>query len=276
MSASSAHAQGTLRVIGSDVRNAVGDALVVWSSPAHASSSDWVGVGASMATFLIVTPADDDVDRYFREHPRAVVSRLAGAVSDTGSVSLIKGGAAHRLLQGSGVLYLAGLVSGKSALRDAGLGCATAVETNLLPRITLYEVVARRRPRAAAGDQYRIDVPGGEWDDHSFFGGHVANAMACASFLNERFDLSVAGPLLYLAAAGVGVGRMYDQQHWTSDTVLGAIYGYAVGRAVARRSKARREERDAAPTRPIESSRRGHLEAWHANGQLRFGWRSTF
>jgi hypothetical protein len=40
------------------------------------------------------------------------------------------------------------------------------------------------------------------------------------------------------------VGRIADGGHWTSDTVLGGILGYAVGREVARRSLERYETKN--------------------------------
>jgi hypothetical protein len=39
----------------------------------------------------------------------------------------------------------------------------------------------------------------------------------------------------------VGVGRLVDRRHWTSDTVLGALFGYAVGKEIALRSLERRQ-----------------------------------
>jgi membrane-associated phospholipid phosphatase len=77
----------------------------------------------------------------------------------------------------------------------------------------------------------------------SFPAGHFANALACATFWNERFHLGFAEPLLYALAGTVGVGRLADRAHWTSDTMLGGILGFAVGREVAKRSLERQQER---------------------------------
>ena len=119
-------------------------------------------------------------------------------------------------------------------------GCAAAYGAESVSRTALYRLVARTRPRNANGDQYDFDVPGSDdWNRHSFFGGHAANIMACATFWNHRFSLGAAEPLLYALAGAVGAARIADRRHWTSDTVLGEIYGYAIGRAVARRARQR-------------------------------------
>jgi membrane-associated phospholipid phosphatase len=273
-----AGAQGTLgkvgRTIGSDVKTAFGDVWHVWTAPVHATPRDWMGAGAAAGAFLVAMPFDDDVDRFVREHPSAVPTDVMVAFSDTGSISLIKWGSAHRTLQVSGGLYLVGLVSGKSALRDAGMGCAMSVVASNVPRQIIYQLVARDRPRIAGGDQYRWKLGHGEWEKHSFFAGHAANAMACAAFLDERFRLGLVEPVLYAYAAGVGLGRMADERHWTSDTILGLIFGYAVGRSVALRSKGRVEERR--EQRSALSAPFRNLTAWQDGESLRLGWNAEF
>jgi membrane-associated phospholipid phosphatase len=68
------------------------------------------------------------------------------------------------------------------------------------------------------------------------------------TFLNRRFDLGAAEPVLYGLAAAVGAGRMVDEAHWTSDTVFGLGYGHAVGRDIALQQQ--RRERGPAETQP--------------------------
>ena len=276
--APTAGAQGAIgkvaRTIGSDVKTGFGDVWHVWTAPIHATPRDWMGAGAAAGAFLVAMPFDDDVDRFIREHPSAIATDVMVAFGDTGSISLIKWGSAHRTLQVSGGLYVLGLVSGKSALRDAGMGCAVSVGASNVPRQIVYQLVTRERPRIAVGDQYQWKLGHGEWEEHSFFAGHGANAMACATFLNERFKLGLVEPVLYAYAAGVGLGRMADQRHWTSDTILGVIFGYAVGRSVALRSKGRmeeRRERRSALTAPLRN-----LSAWQDGDALRLGWNAQF
>jgi membrane-associated phospholipid phosphatase len=78
---------------------------------------------------------------------------------------------------------------------------------------------------------------------HSFPAGHFANALSCATYWNKRFRMGAAEPLIYAIAGAVGIGRLADGAHWTSDSVLGGVLGYAVGSEIARRSLARQVQR---------------------------------
>jgi hypothetical protein len=146
-------------------------------------------------------------------------------------------------------MYAVGFVLDKPGIRDAAVGCLASAYASGGVRSLLYEGVARTRPSekptSKEGDQYDFDFPGGPWERQSFFGGHVANTMACASFWSARYHLGILEPLMFTYAAGVGVARTYDRRHWTSDNVLGAAFGLAVGHVVAHRSKDRMERRRA-------------------------------
>jgi membrane-associated phospholipid phosphatase len=156
-------------------------------------------------------------------------------------------GSGQYLLPISAALYLAGAVSKSQGLRDAGLGCATAHLTAAGVRSLVFLFLQRDRPRLSPDDPFQIRVPGTrDWNRHSFFSGHIANSMGCTSFLAHRFDLNVAEPLMYGYVIAIGAGRVVDGRHWLSDTVFGALFGFAVGRTISARMLAR--ERTASPS----------------------------
>ena len=73
---------------------------------------------------------------------------------------------------------------------------------------------------------------------YSFPSGHTTEAFAMAAVidndLRESFGYAQT-PLVYSAAAAVGVSRLYDAKHYTSDVLLGAAIGWSVGTWVAHR-----------------------------------------
>ena len=248
-----AQAQRTFKTVGNDVKHAFGDALGVWTSPFRASGRDWLTAGAVVAAGAAISPLDDDADRWLLEHPNSALVKAAKPFTEHyGGFKWANQPTGRRILRINGALYLAGFLFDQQGLRDAGLGCLVAQQANGIVRTyVIYELIARDRPSeftgpAREGDQYELGVPGGPWEQHSFFGGHVANAFACAAFVAERFKLGPAEAIPFAFAAGITLGRSVDRGHWISDDVIGAAFGYAVGRVVARRQLARKDARERA------------------------------
>ncbi len=135
------------------------------------------------------------------------------------------------------------------------------------------DTLLRRR-----GDPHSFAVPGEDtWYDNSFFGGHGANIMGCASFINHRFDLGFAEPVIWGVAVAVNVGRMADQRHWTSDTAVGSAIGFAIGKYVAERQRARAERREARGEREDDGGLlSGVFVEPGARGGTVVGWRKRF
>jgi membrane-associated phospholipid phosphatase len=63
----------------------------------------------------------------------------------------------------------------------------------------------------------------------SFPSGHTVVAFSVATVLAERIDHWAASALLYTGAAAVGIGRSYQDHHWASDVLVGAVLGYTAG-----------------------------------------------
>jgi membrane-associated phospholipid phosphatase len=174
-----------------------------------------------------------------KTHPNALLIRMIAPVREKAAFPLYELGSGQMLLPVAGVVYIAGRLSHKPNLRDAGLGCAAAHISSVGFREILYLTISRVRPRYSPSAR-RLTVPGkGSWNDNSLPGGHVANAMACASFAGHRYSAGLAEPLLYASASAIGLGRMADGAHWASDSMLGATLGFAIGKFVADRQSRR-------------------------------------
>ena len=74
----------------------------------------------------------------------------------------------------------------------------------------------------------------------SFPSGHTTTAFALASALSAEWghwrgdDAPWVRWVLYSAATLTGLSRIYHDQHWASDVILGAGIGWSVGRGVVR------------------------------------------
>ena len=225
----------------------VGDVWSNWSSPAHANAEDAGGVAAVVGLTGAAATVDEPLQHWINDNPNAWPVAILHPLRESAHYPAYELGSGQFLLPISAALYIAGTVSKSQGLRDAGLGCATAHLTAAGVRGLVFLFLQRDRPRTSPDDPFQIRLGGTrDWNKHSFFSGHIANSMGCASFLAHRFDLHVAEPVIYGYVIAIGAGRVADGRHWLSDTVFGALFGYAVGRAISSRMLAR--ERPSTPS----------------------------
>jgi membrane-associated phospholipid phosphatase len=214
----------------------VGDVWSNWTAPAHTTGEDALGVVAVAGLTGAAAMADEPLQNWINNNPNALPVALLRPLRESARYPAYELGSGQFLLPISAALYIAGTVSKSQGVRDAGLGCATAHLTAAGVRGLVFLFLQRERPRTSPDDPFQIHLGGTrDWNKHSFFSGHIANSMGCASFLAHRFDLGVAEPVIYGYVIAIGAGRVADGRHWLSDTVFGALFGYAVGRAISTR-----------------------------------------
>jgi membrane-associated phospholipid phosphatase len=220
---------------------------------------------------------DDQIDSWIVRHPNAAIIE-ATTPWDEDHPELGDLSTGQRLLPISGVLIVSGMVSDNRKLREAGWGCLSAWQSSSTIRELLYATVSRERPSLDRGDQYAFELRGGNWDHHSFIGGHAANAVACTTFWNTRFHMGVLEPVLYASAAGITISRMADRRHWASDTWIGVAAGYAMGRSIAARYARREAKRERkATSEPTRTSFLDGLQLAPARGGgLALTWSGKF
>jgi membrane-associated phospholipid phosphatase len=222
-----------------DFATVTGDIWSAWTSPARLDGHATVAAAIATGSVALAAHFDSSTRVWLNHHERSPLLRVLAPLRDSSGTHAGSLGTGAYLLPLTGVLYVGGRLSHSPGLRDAGLGCAAGDLASLGFREVAYHAVGRARPRITA-DPLLVSVPGsGNWLFHSFFSGHIANSMACASFLGRRYSFGIAEALPYTYSIAVGLGRMADGEHWTSDTLIGGIVGFAVGRAIAERQLTR-------------------------------------
>jgi hypothetical protein len=235
-----ASAQNVGEILVNDWRDAGKDILSVWGSPFDAKGRDWLLFGVAMAATGASMFADQSVSDWAIRNKDADAFRAIDPVRRGGVLF-----AGKYVVPPIAAAYVAGVVLNNQDLRDFVTGCASSWAANSFLRKGVYALVGRARPDSMPNDPQHWEGPGSgkEWMMRSFPAGHFANGMACVAYWNNRFKLGAAEPALYAIAGAIGIGRLADAAHWTSDSVLGGILGYAIGKEVARRSLARTAER---------------------------------
>ena len=103
----------------------------------------------------------------------------------------------------------------------ASLGAtAWAVGTD----VVVKTLTGRARPYEGRGP-WAFDGPHSGSPQSSFASGHVTAAMALVTPFAQRYEQ----PWLYSLPGLVALGRIQSQEHWASDTIAGALLGYAFG-----------------------------------------------
>jgi membrane-associated phospholipid phosphatase len=74
----------------------------------------------------------------------------------------------------------------------------------------------------------------------SFPGGHSMTAFSLATVLAMQYQESVWVPILaYTTATGVALSRTTENKHWLSDSMVGGVLGYVIGRMVVLNHRSR-------------------------------------
>lgn len=233
-------AEAQEKSVGRDLEAAAKDMLWVWSSPARTDRQDLEGLGLVAAASGVSLLFDEQVRRWAMANPDALPVRVLTPFRESSPINLV--GRTKFLQPVSAAMYLAGWALDEPDLRAAGIGCFATNVSNTLSRTLMALLLGRKRPQMEEGAYQFEPLAFGEWENRSFPGGHAANAITCMSFWNHRFDLGAAEPFLYMLGGLVGFARILDDAHWTSDTIVGLSFGYAVGKGVAGRQLGRRSD----------------------------------
>jgi membrane-associated phospholipid phosphatase len=212
-----------LRIIGSDVAMAFDDAGTLFSAPLHFSRSDWMITGAVLGGTAALFSLDKSVRTLARENQSTSGDHISSAVKEYGNP--VYGVAL------AGGLYVGGLVFDSKEARLTGTLIVESMTFSAVITNVIKSAAGRSRPFMEEGNtRFR----GFQFKDGttSMPSGHATVAFAVSSVLSERIHDTYASIGLYALSTLTAASRVYDDEHWVSDTFLGAAIGTAVGISV--------------------------------------------
>ncbi len=129
-------------------------------------------------------------------------------------------------------IYGAGFITGNEKIRIAGLnGISSLVYATIVTQVLKYSI-GRYRPYNNKGSfsfsPFKFDN-----DNFSLPSGHTTAAFALSTAIAESFDNDYISVFSYGVATLTAAARIYHDQHWLSDTVLGAAIGYGIGKFIS-------------------------------------------
>ena len=220
-----------------DAQPGAGDTVPRSTRP-FLTRADALTLGAFTLATIAITPADRRLAERLQNpatQENRVIRRTAGVVREL---------AAPGSLLIGGTLYAVGRLGGNERMASLGLHGTEAVVIGL-GVVSLGKVVAgRARPYVTADTNARDfkwmrGLRGGR-DYQSFPSGHTVMAFAAAAAVTGETArwwpraTPYIGTALYGGAALAGLSRMYNDQHWASDVLVGAAIGTFVGQKVVR------------------------------------------
>lgn len=203
-------------------------ALVLASSPADAQQrrggwrdeAMWAGAGA--AALVGAALLDRTVD--------GGVAQGGGTRLEWATDALNHGGRPQYAVAALGAVWAGGRLSGSRPTAKAAEHVLLALLASGVANGTLKYSIGRERP-STTDDPHRFVPFNADNRWQSFPSGHATVAFSLAASISEEAREPWVTGLTYGAAALVGWSRVYDDKHWTSDVVGGALIGIVTSRA---------------------------------------------
>ncbi len=226
----SAHAQTQAsasipKTIGKDITHVAQGAGRVLTSPLRWHGREWARFGAVIGGTFALSFLDEEVNEFFlRNH-----GKTADKFADIG----VEYGEPRTVVILTGSVYVVGLIAQNEWLRESAVILTGALLPAGLIQTASKITVGRARPHLGLG--YDTFEPfRREESYYSFVSGHTMVAMATSHVFAKRIDNPVAKVGLYSLGALAGTSRLYNEDHWLSDVVLGSALAIASVNTVAK------------------------------------------
>jgi membrane-associated phospholipid phosphatase len=127
--------------------------------------------------------------------------------------------------------------------KTVGLDGFSASVISALTTSVFKGIAGRERPNTGLGPHHWDPFGGGQ----SFPSGHATGAFAFASVIAAHYDSPWVATTAYTIASLVGVARIEQDAHWTSDVIAGGLIGGLIGHHLVEFNTTWRVNNDLAP-----------------------------
>lgn len=208
-----------------DVTSVYNTGVRLISAPSDFDRKDWITLGS----VAVLTSAAFFFDKENREFWQRNKTKTLNDISEVGR---IYGEISYAAIL-SGSLYLGGKIF-KS--KDVSVTGRMLIEGLLYAGLTTTIIkftTGRSRPYMNEGN-FNFNFFQTTNDYLSFPSGHSTVAFTLSSILSQRINNTFVSVGLYSLAVLTVWQRMYSDNHWLSDVILGASIGYFIGKAVVK------------------------------------------
>ena len=209
-------------IIVSDFKDALKTTAKFYTSPSRFDSEDWVRFSTVVGLTGVATLADKEIINFSQRNQ----SNFANNLFSIDNYYYVEFVAASII-----GFYGYGLIDNNNEVRKLAVKLTEA--TLFATSITLITktVIGRARPYRQ-DNQYYTNPFTFDNDYNSFPSGHTTLAFAYSTVMANEINNIFWKIGWYTAAGLVGYSRIYHNQHWFSDVLMGAAIGYFSGEFV--------------------------------------------
>jgi len=203
------------------------DARDVLVSPVKWHKNQWLGFAAFSASSVILYTQDENIRDFFRRNQ----STATGEISKYG---IEPWGSGLYLVTLVGGMYIYGIAGHNPKTETAALLTGKAMVITGGFTLLFKAVTGRHRPgQDLPANAALWEGPFNDFKYVSYPSGHTALAFSAATVLSSYYhEKTWVAVTSYSLATLVGVSRIYDDKHWASDVLGGAVLGFAIGKLV--------------------------------------------
>lgn len=211
------------------------------TAPLHFTKGEWLMTGAAIGVTGALFYFDNDINNWARVQKQNYnwVNRASPLISEMGST------------WGIGSVIAFGAVNASCRNKKGVQTSLLATQAMITSSFWLHlvkQIGGRERPGA---EYYYNRTGGGRWygplaqfdrslalekpeaSFNSFPSGHTATAFSIATVFASQYRDTKAIPVIsYSLATLVGISRLTENKHWSSDVFAGALIGYLCGKQV--------------------------------------------
>jgi len=199
------------------------DAGEVFTAPGKWKGENWWRFAAVLGTGAVLYACDQKIHDWSQDR------RTPASVDGARFGSFLGGGAFLGGLIAS--LYLSGEIYGDQNLRKTALLSLESWAIAGALVLGLKAIGGRARPYTNLGS--RCFRPFSFRAEHvSFPSGHAASAFAVATVIADQTENVLVDVLAYSLSTLAAAARVHENKHWASDSFIGAVIGYVVGKKI--------------------------------------------
>lgn len=207
----------------SDVYTSVQGAGHVISSPFRWQCNDWLNFSAIIGGAAAISCFEKDIRKFILKNKSAGLNTL----SDFGELY----GEPLSIILLTGSLYSTGLILNDDWLRETSVILTAAILPSGIIQTSSKIIAGRARPYLELGN-YHFESFRQEEDYYSFVSGHTMVAVTTSWILAQRINNDLAKGIFYTAGFIGAYSRLYHDEHWISDILLGGVLGIVSANSV--------------------------------------------